>query len=1403
MIVTRKKEWNQKPNIIGDFNNLAEIKNRPYKDGQYYIADNGAVYRYFTDTEDVLELAPKGVPVTKESQRAQSGDELAKLVRLKRLIQMRDTVRDILDLQERISDEEIGAAGLEEPPWAEKQRELHKLYDAFYSTYGAINHYEWQRAGVADSKGEQPVFKKHPNLRTFRRDPDAYLVASLEIFNEDTGEARKAPVFYERILAPRYHLPRVETVSEALNVCLSEKAKVDPAFMTELLPDMEPEQIMAALSRDGKVFYDPGAKRWETREAYLSGNVRAKHSKALNMAKRNPYYEAHVKALESVMPEEVGPADINVHLGAHWIPPEIVKQFAEEELGLENVTVHYIPKAHRWFAYGDVYDHYKAGFEFGTEHLNSLDLLSSSLNGRKAKVHGRKIKNEALNKSETELACGAQDSLENRFKEWIWEDEKRAGSLIKYYNDTFNSLVPQRPDGSHMRLPGTSLAIQLRDNQKNVAWRNVTSGNTLYAHEVGAGKTFASITAAMELKRLGKAEKPCFVVPNHMLVQFSRDFMQLYPNGNILVLEQDQFQDDGKPTTSADKIEKFVRRARDHDWDAIFITQSNFDQLNVSPQTELQLRLDDIRDYRDMLQDEAFAGKGETQSYLRDLYRKKVEELKEFLCPVEKTPDFDDEEKEEEYYSRRDKIEELFDNSADHDSWLSYLKNLDSYEKPGFEDTGIDYLFVDEGQDYKNLGISSRYTGLSRSGSARAENMDRKLCYLRQQNPENYISLMTATPVSNTVSEIYTMTRYLAPELLDAYGIESFDAWVSMFAEPVNAIEMVPEGGDYRMMERIAKYKNVPELLRMFHSFADIVLRDELNLDIPELKGGKHQIVTVPRSESLAGFFDELAERSVRIRNGQVSSDVDNMLKVTMEGRLATTHPALVGLGTSLETPAKVEALAEEVAKRYHTNKDNVYYDDNGEPEDITGALQMVFSDIGIPKTEDDFSVYAEIKKQLVEKGVPAETIRFVHDYDTDKKKGALFEDCRQGRVSVLLGTTQKLGTGTNVQKRLIAQHHLDVPWRPSDLIQRDGRILRQKNQNKEVEILRYVMENSFDAYMWQTLERKLKFISQIMRGHMEGREIEELEPLIMTYTEAKMAAANDPDMIEYVEVETALEALQKAKNNHDRSRRRAVYEVQERELELEKLEERLKGEQSVRRSVKPDPDIAVPVTLGEETFDSIAGAENALKAYLRSLRKELRGNDSGCLSRKNIGTVHGKTMSLDARVDVDEKEREDEKSGEKRIDRQYKYEFKLTVNDPVKTSFTLSGTDIRETKQERELRLARQEAEGKGMDLSDTFDDISQNEEEENIETRQIITEILGRYENLGTKIDHLKEELGRLKSEFEGFSGAASEEFPQQKEYDELSKRMKVLNEKLMRKKRNSEENKPQNPAPAGPKP
>ena len=974
--------------------------------------------------------------------------------RVKGLIEIRDCVRTLLEYQtEDYPDEDI----------KREQVKLNQLYDRFTKKYGLIN-----------SRG---------NNSAFSNDSSYYLLCSLEILDENGNLARKADMFTKRTIKPKTEITSVDNANDALIVSLSEKARVDITFMQKLC-NMNMDKMLKDL--EGEIFNVPEygePNQWVTADEYLSGNVREKLKIAEHFAETDGRFNVNVKYLKEVQPKDLSASEISVRLGSTWIPPEDIKVFIEYLLNpsnyaCQNINVHYNEATSEWWIEGKNYDKYniKATNTYGTGRASAYKIIEDSLNLKDTRIYdyyedenGKRV--AELNKKETAIAQAKQEQIKLAFEEWIWKDPERRERLTKFYNERFNSIRPREYDGSHISFDGMNPEITLRKHQVNAIARILYGGNTLLAHEVGAGKTFEMVAAAMESKRLGLCNKSLFVVPNHIVEQFGQEFLQLYPSANVLVTTKKDFETANR--------KKFCSRIATGDYDAIIISHSQFEKIPMSVERQVAIIQKQIEDITLGIQD-LKNNNGERFSI------KQMEKTKKGL---------------------ETRLAKLNDTSRKDDVVT-------------FEELGVDRIFVDEAHYYKNLFLYTKMRnvgGIAQTEAQKSSDLFMKCRYLDELTGGKGVIFATGTPISNSMVELYTMQRYLQYSELEKRHLQQFDAWASTFGETVTAIELSPEGTGYRAKTRFAKFFNLPELMALFKEVADIQTSEMLNLPVP--KANYHNVVIEP-SEIQKELVKDLSERAEKIRNRMVDSSVDNMLKITNDGRKLALDQRLTN-----------DMLEDFEHSKVATCADNIYsiWDKTSEDK----SAQLVFCDLSTPHNDGKFNVYDDLKTKLIDRGIPEEEIAFIHDANTDARKQELFNKVRRGQVRVLIGSTQKMGAGTNCQDRLIALHDLDCPWRPSDLIQRSGRIIRQGNKNPEVDIYRYVTEGTFDAYLYQLVENKQRFISQIMTSKTPVRFAEDIDETALSYAEIKALAAGNPDIIEKTELDTQVAKLKLLKQNY------------------------------------------------------------------------------------------------------------------------------------------------------------------------------------------------------------------------------------------------------------------------------
>ena len=978
--------------------------------------------------------------------------------RIKGMIAIRNSVRTLIELQtEDYPDSEIKA----------EQERLNRLYDTFSGKYGLIN--------------------SRANTSAFSQDSSFSLLSALEIIGEDGELERKADMFSKRTIKPHTPVTSVDTASEALAVSLGEKVTIDMDYMMELSGKSENE-IFEDLK--GVIFLNPLYEygnsyepKYLMADEYLSGNVREKLKIAKNSAELYPEdYKVNVEALQKVQPKDLTASEISVRLGATWLPPDDVQEFIFHLLETPryaqwNIKVHFSPFTSEWNIEGKSYDkgNVRAYNTYGTSRINAYKIIEETLNLKDVRIfdyieddEGKK--KAVLNKKETAIAQSKQEMIKQEFQDWIWSDPERRERLCKSYNEKFNSVRPREYDGSHIIFNGMNPEIELREHQKNAVAHILYGGNTLLAHAVGAGKTFEMVAAAQESKRLGLCNKSLFVVPNHLTEQWAAEYLQLYPAANILVATKKDFETKNR--------KKFCGRIATGDYDAVIIGHSQFEKIPMSIERQ------------------------------RAILEQQLEEITGGIAELKRNrgENFSIKQLEKSKKSIRQKLDKLNDQTKKDDVVT-------------FEELGVDRLFVDESHYYKNLYLYTKMRnvgGIAQTEAQKSSDLFMKCRYLDEITGGRGTVFATGTPISNSMVELYTIQRYLQYNTLVKNGLQHFDAWASTFGETITAVELTPEGTGYRAKTRFAKFYNLPELMAMFKEIADIKTADMLNLPVPEAK--YHNIAVKP-SEMQKEMVASLAERAEQVRGGGVDSSVDNMLKITNDGRkLALDQRMLNDMLPDFEG-SKINACVDNIYRIWKENADKK-------------SAQLVFCDLSTPKNDGTFSVYNDIRKKLIERGIPESEVKFIHEADTDMKKKELFQKTRKGEVRVLLGSTQKMGAGTNVQDKLIALHDVDCPWRPSDLEQRSGRIVRQGNENPQVDIYRYVTEQTFDAYLYQLVEGKQKFASQIMTSKSPVRSAEDIDETALSYAEIKMLATGNPYIKEKMDLDIQVQKLKMLKSN-------------------------------------------------------------------------------------------------------------------------------------------------------------------------------------------------------------------------------------------------------------------------------
>ena len=966
--------------------------------------------------------------------------------------------------------------------------------------------------------GRYGLISSNANKRAFSQDSSYCLLSSLEILDEEGNLKRKADIFTKRTIRKPEAVTSVDTASEALAVSIGERAKVDVPFMAQLSGKTE-EEVTEELA--GVIFKNPVTESWETSDEYLSGNVREKLETARTFAKNHPEYAINVQALERVQPKDLDASEIEVRLGATWIEPAYITQFMGELFGTPDyllgrqIEVKYAPVNGQWNVSGKNADYRnpRVTATYGTQRANAYRLLEDALNLRDTKIYDTVqedgTEKRVLNKKETMLAQQKQEMIREEFKEWIFRDMDRRETLCRKYNELFNSIRPREYDGSHIQFAGMTPEITLMPHQKNAVAHILYGHNTLLAHCVGAGKTFQMIAAGMESKRLGLSQKNLYVVPNHLTEQWGSDFLRLYPNANVLVATKKDFEPANR--------KKFCSRIATGDYDAIIIGHSQFERIPLSRERQamsIEKQIDEIT----MAIEEAAEQEGSRYTV------KQMEKTRKNL---------------------ETKLERLNDQSRKDDVVT-------------FEQLGVDRLFVDESHFYKNLFLYTKMrniAGIAQTDAQKSSDMFAKCQYLDEITGGRGVTFATGTPVSNSMVELYTIMRYLQYDTLQAMGLGHFDSWAAAFGETVTAIELSPEGTGYRAKTRFARFFNLPELISLFKESADIQTADMLHLPVPEAEYINEVLKPSPEQEDLVSTF---ADRAEMVRSGLVEPREDNMLKITNDGRKCALDQRLINDMLPDFPDSKVNRCVKNAFDIWHETAQN-------------RSSQLIFCDLSTPKNDGTFNVYDDVREKLVAKGIPREEIAFIHEAGTEAKKAELFAKVRSGKVRILLGSTPKLGAGTNIQDRLIALHHLDCPWKPADLEQQEGRILRQGNQNKKVKIFRYVTENTFDAYMWQILENKQKFISQIMTSKSPVRACEDVDDAALSYAEIKALATGNPYIKEKMDLDIQVSKLKLMKANHTSQKYRLEEDIAKNyPMQITAAKERLEGLKADFQAVKP-----------------------------------------------------------------------------------------------------------------------------------------------------------------------------------------------------------------------------------------
>lgn len=1113
---------------------------RHISEGSFFVGDDRIIYQ--TD-------GGQGVPVVYGGSTLKADGNLTGR-RMAALIELRDKARRVLQSQNE---------GWPQSHRDDARRELNRAYDRFVMAYGPIN-----KASLSETK-DGSVIRRTPNLVKFKEDPDAMLVMSLENYEDESGKATKAAIMSRDVVGKNPPITQVRSAEEGLLVSLNQRGTVDVPYIASLYGKPEP-QVLAELG--DLIFQNPQSKEWETADDYLSGNVRSKLAAA---EAAGPQYQRNVSALQQVQPEDVLPGDIDAGLGAPWIPAGDIQAFAAE---LFHVDPGAVPVAH---LKKDAVWSLDAGYaakasvaatsEFGTPRANGTWLLELALNMKSPTIYDTiqtgDREERVVNQEDTMAAREKQKLIKERFRSWVFSDPERTERLVRLYNDTYNNLRPRLFDGSHLDFHGMNQALSLRSHQKDAVWRGMSSGNTLLAHVVGAGKTFTMAATGMKMKQAGLIKKPMYVVPNHLLEQFAREFMQLYPNAKLLVA--------AKEDLTRDRRKFLTAKIASGEWDGIIVTHSSFERIGMSRDYQERFLLEQIAEYDELLREHA-ADKGSNRNLIKQIEKQKA--------------------------ARAERLKNLLAEDKKDDGLV-------------FDELGVDHVFIDEAHYFKNLETPTkmeRVAGIQTGGSERAFDVYMKARYLDEQHAGHGVTFATGTPISNTMVEMYTMQRFLDPEGLRSRGIEHFDAWAATFGEVVDTMEISPDGAGLRPRSRFARFTNLPELQQMFRAFSDVQTADMLNLPRPTLKGGKPIVVACPMSDEQRELQDELVRRYERLRSEKIDPRVDNALAITTDGRKLATDARMLSETAQDFPESKVNRLVENVFSIWQRTAP-------------TRGTQMIFADMGVNPTAWGYSPYDEIIRKLVAHGIPREQIATIGDAESDAKKQALFEKVRQGSVRVLIGSTQKMGTGTNVQKRLAALHHLDAPWKPAEVEQRDGRILRQGNENKEVEIYRYVTEGSFDAYMWQALETKARFIGQVITGDNAARRADDIGGQELSYAEVKAIASGNPAVLTLAEADAELQRLNLLKKNHLDEQYVARRNVRDLPATITRLTDRL--EKLTTDEATATAHAAEPIRIGSHSYsreDAPAVLANRLDAMPGNVRDT---------TRVPVGTYRGLQFGL------------------------------------------------------------------------------------------------------------------------------------------------------------------------------
>ena len=1087
-------------------------------------------------------------------------------------------IRDMLPIRAAIRD--VLRAQVEDCPWESAQVRLGDAYDTFIHRHGPIN-----KLVVTKTEAENGDLKersRRPNITPMMDDPDCFLIASIEEYDPATKIATRGPIFTRRVISS---LPEmvIHTAADALAVTLNEMGRVDIERIAALLGST----IRQAVDSLGDaVYFDPRENEWQTDDAYLSGQVRDKLRDAIAAAATDPEaYQRNVVALTAVQPADLAPHEITARLGVPWIEPRDVMQFVIDVIGV-TAPINYVPEISSWTVELQHFSGAAARSVWGTPQRHAGQLLDDGLNNRSPQVYRTVGKDLVeIDPAGTEAAKEKLAAIKGAFSEWVWKDTVRATRIAAHYNLLFNNLVPRSFSGKHLILPGASTVITPRDHQRRAGWRIVSSGDTYLAHTVGAGKTMALAIAIMEQRRLGFVSKPVLVVPSHCLAQFSREFLQLYPAARILVADEENFK--------KQKRQRFLARAATGEWDCIIITHSAFQFIVVPIEFERGIIQDQLKSYEDM------TGKINASDRVS---RKRLERLKEGL-----------------------------------EARLSSL----SYRRDGLtiEEIGIDQILVDEAQEFRKLSFATNMAslrGIDPNGSQRAWDLFLKARFIARKQPRRSLVLSSGTPITNTMGELYTLARFMSPDLLEQRGVSEFDAWAATFGDTRTELEL-QASGLYKPVTRFSQFVNVPELIAMFRSIADVVQKDDLReyVKLPRVKGGQREVITRAGSDVFREYQTRLAERieEIAARRGPPVKGQDIILSVIGDGRHAALDMRLVGHPFD-EPDNKLNALIATAFEIWEETSTVVYTQPGGKAYDKPGALQMIFSDIGTLAAENNrgFSAYAWIRERLVALGVPAAQIAIMQDYNTSVAKQRLFDSCNAGEVRFLLGSSKTMGTGVNVQTRLKALHHLDVPWLPSEIEQREGRAERQGNQNEEIRIIAYATLGSLDASMWQTNERKAKFIAAVMSGDTSIRTLQDMEAdQAGQFALAKAIASGDSRLMQKAGLEADIARLYRQLDAHERDQWSIRHQVENARATIAEglyIIPRLEADIA---ACTPSDDPSV-FTLEGDAFEAWDAAGQALTGILRKAERARE-----IVECREIGRLSGFTLTMTVSISEDE----------------------------------------------------------------------------------------------------------------------------------------------------------------------